>query len=458
MAMTNEARQEAVAKAVKAASAGDSTIRVRIPEFREGKGGPWPVIHIRVDKVAYNPRSHRVIAQLEGHPLEKVVETDPFCDDAQDAIKTILRATDRYERIRDEIKARGQKYFGIVTHAGMIVNANTRLAALRENGADYIEVAVLPEDADENDILELETALQVQDDFKQDYDFANQLRLIQSYIERRYDLARTAKALNEDESYVETHLRWLAMIREIQELHGQGRLPIVFFNDKKQAIREIDSKIEDAKKQGDPARAEEVREAGYLGLVLGLGYEPMRYLTNPDVVTDRWIPLLADEPTFGPTIADLMQPSSAPTDADPDDDSGLLGGFPTDGRPRLAELTTLIASNHGRTTVSAPGANGTTLTIPRDKLIDHLLETAEDAAEEEKLESRQEKKASSPVDRLKEARKKVQAAIKAYPVATKEPGFDQGKFDHAVATLKREVGKLEALKSGSEDKSAKKRK
>lgn len=457
MAMTDEARTEAIAIAVKAAASAESPMRVRIPEFREGKGGPWPVIQIRVDKVVYNPRSHRLIAQLEGHPKEAVVKNDPFSDVAQEALGQILRATDRYDRLRDEIEAHGQKHFGIVTHTGMLVNANTRLAALRETHGDIIEVAVLPEDADENDILELETALQVQEDFKQDYEFANQLLLIQSYADRGYDLARTAKALNEEESYVETHRRWLAIIREIQSLHGNEKLPITFFNDKKQAVRELDAKCEEAKKAGDPARVVEVREAGYLGLVLGLGYEPMRYITNPDVVSDRWIPLIADDQSsFGQSIAGMMQPREAA--GVPDDDSDLLGGTSPEPRPRLAEITTLIASNYGRSTVIAPVSNGSKLEIDRNKLVAHLLETAEDAADEEKIENRKDRRAASPTERLKEARKKIQTAIKAYPLAVDEPGFDQGKFDHAVATLKREFAKLESLKGGGGSTSTKKRK
>jgi hypothetical protein len=457
--MTDESRIDAVKSAVEAAAASDSALKVKVPEFREGRDGPWPLITIHVDKVIYNPRSHRVIAQLEGHPLEELVKKDPFCDDAQKAIEQILRATDHYERLRDDLDSRGQQQHGIITHAGMLVNANTRLAALRELNVNFIEVAVLPKDADDNDILELETALQVQEDFKQEYDFANQLLLIESYRTRRYDLESTAKALNEDVAYVETHLRWLAMIREIQALHGGDQLPITFFNDKRQAITDLDDDIEKARKQGDLNRVESVREAGYLGLVLGMKYRKMRYFTHVGVVEDRWLPLISDGPAFGAAVAGMIQPEDSGGAANSDDDSDLLGAD-DDEAPiaGLGALTTLIASNYGRNTVSVPGPNGSRLTVGRDDLVGHLVETAEEAADEEKLETQNDKKAGSAVDRLKEARKKAQAAIKSHPVAIKEPGFDQGKFDCAVRDLRREVEKLEVLTTKGMDKSTKKRK
>ena len=85
----------------------------------------------------------------------------------------------------------------MVTRDGLLVNANTRLAALQELGIDYVRAALLPSDADEHAIDRLELELQVQRDFKQDYTFTNELIFLNELLNAHgYTEEKVAKALN----------------------------------------------------------------------------------------------------------------------------------------------------------------------------------------------------------------------------------------------------------------------
>ena len=84
----------------------------------------------------------------------------------------IRKDIEGYEDLRANLQADEQRQPGVITRVGLLVNANRRAVALRENGARYIHVAVLP-DATADEVSDLELTLQVQRDFREDYSFTN---------------------------------------------------------------------------------------------------------------------------------------------------------------------------------------------------------------------------------------------------------------------------------------------
>jgi len=197
MGMSEEARRAAVTMARQAYHEADGPREsIQLP-YKDRTEGPFPVINVPVGAVVFNPRSHRIKSQLESHPRAHLVESDPYSDEAQQVIHEILAATENFDALKENLSDQGQRESGVVTRDGLLVNANRRLAALRELGVDYVRAALLPSDADDHAIDRLELELQVQLELKQDYTFTNELIFLDE-LQKRHDYPedKAAKALN----------------------------------------------------------------------------------------------------------------------------------------------------------------------------------------------------------------------------------------------------------------------
>lgn len=91
----------------------------------------------------------------------------------------------------------------LITTSGVVVNGNRRLAAMREllhsdparfPSFSHIDVAVLPEEADENTLSEIETTLQIKPDLRSDYGWIEEALGLRTQIDElgwNYDKAAT---------------------------------------------------------------------------------------------------------------------------------------------------------------------------------------------------------------------------------------------------------------------------
>ena len=127
--MNEEGRTERISVAVAALA--------DIPGQYEQISIPWngeliivPVIRIPLDAIVLNQRSHRIKAELESHPERVDIAADPFSEHAQEVLSALLRGTDDYAILKEDLKEHGQRDFGVVTRIGLLVNANTRAVAL----------------------------------------------------------------------------------------------------------------------------------------------------------------------------------------------------------------------------------------------------------------------------------------------------------------------------------------
>lgn len=445
MGMTDDARKKVIAAALDAI--GEPGVRsqsVRIPEYKNDAEGPFPVVDVPVDAVIYNPKSHRIRAQLESHPKAQIVKDAPFSDEAQDVIAEILRNTDRYPALCEEMRVTGQKDFGIVTSAGLLVNANTRLAALREVDSDYITVAVLPSNATEADIRQLELELQVQVDWKQEYTFTNELLFIWELVnEGNQTIEKIARSLNQSEADVEQAIRLLSYIREIQGM-GSGIL-LEFFDDQKQALQDLDDRLQSLATKA-PGSVEVEKQKGYLVILLRLGYQPMRGILRDGVVEDHLIPRIAEIEAIGPSLVDMTEaPASAGANST-DDGTDLLGGDDEAIEPvvTLEPLNRLLAGSFNDNTIAVP-YDGGVVKKGKDDVFKALGKAVENAVEADRLAAKQAKTLETPEQQVRDARAKTQAASKSYVKARGKPGFKLGGLKQQVKNLKREVAKLEEL-------------
>ena len=462
MPVTEEARREAVDKAMQAYAEGPAHEAIQLP-YKDGAEGPFSVIKVALDAVVYNPGSHRIKSQLESHPKRDVVKDDPYGEEAQSVIHEILLDTEDFKELQNNLEEYGQRDPGVVTRAGLMVNANTRLAALREiDPHGFIRAAVLPSDADDKSIDRLELELQVQRDFKQDYTFTNELLFINELLDKHeYSVEDAAKALNwaasgdekelrRGKARVQQAVRLYALARRIQGL-SDGAIPLVDLDDKRQILIDIDERYEKVK-DTDPAGAERMREARILGMLSGCFYRDLRTITGTTAM-EHLLGELEEVELLEGDVQELTTPEREGSGGGGENgaygDSGLLTADEQDiaEEKSFAPLVKLVATSQKEEYVQLPSGER----VDVQQLRDELATAFENSAESIKTAEKEEKDLGGPVKNLSEALKKLRTATEGYQEVHAEEGFKHGKIGYLLKKIKTQVEVLEKAVDESKD-------
>lgn len=470
MSMTQEAREQRIKDALEAYAQEETPERIPLP-FRDQAGKTFAVVSLPLKAVLLNPRSHRIKAHLESHPDRDEVQKDPYSDKAQAIIAHVLRvAGDRglenFELLKKDLEEIGQRDAGVITHSGVLINANTRAVAMREldpNG--YIRVAVLPSDADERDIDQLEMRLQIQREFRRDYSFSNLLIFVHDLLETYgYSEDQVARQLNYAAStddkemakgvnQVRRLVRQLTLLRDLQKRSG-GTLPLTFFDDKKQALDDLDQQFEAMVKKGERAAAERMREGRLLGILAGCGYENLRKITGT-AVTEHLVPRIEKAAPIKDALPAITAPSKPTSEAEEDDDVTLLaGGAPAapapDGSP-IKPLVTFLAKAVTKPTVTLPQRNGSAEEVETRPLLDQIGNIVDDAADVASVDASLKQKTDGPIRYLGKATTQLRSAIDAYRSVGARSDFDQAAWEHELSEFRTAVEALEAeIKKGKQ--------
>lgn len=156
------------------------------------------VISMPLSMLYFNPDTHRIRAQRSLDPARDLsIDEDPWGDTAQKYLHDLLKQRPSnpdqidpdYEALMDELDDAGQREPGIVSPFGILVDGNTRAAALKDLGVQNIKVGVLPDDTSRQDINNVELTLQLRKDRRRDYSYINRLIAIDEELARgRSDL------------------------------------------------------------------------------------------------------------------------------------------------------------------------------------------------------------------------------------------------------------------------------
>ncbi|MGY4257626.1 hypothetical protein ACVI1L_004694 [Bradyrhizobium sp. USDA 4516] len=440
-ALDESARRQTISAALAGAASNPDAERIQLPW--RGSQIMATVVRVPLDAVVLNPRSHRIRSQLESNTEAALVSSVPFEPRAQSIITEILRTTDKFDDLKANLRDVGQTDPGVVSVAGLLVNANTRCVALRDINARDIRVAVLPDDATDEDIDRLELNLQMVRDFRRDYTFTNELLFIEELVTRyhytpiniatemnwvsRTDAAATRRA----EEEVQTRLRMLAIIRELQAM-GANRLRLVEFDAMRQAISELDSEFERINAI-DPMEAQRVKDMRLTGLLANVGYRELREIKE-GFLDEFLLPALEEQSLFQDRIDDLTRPMVADTASIPGLDV-LDGLVPTaSSGTRSAEmLLSLMASSIGKDTVLLPANGSGSIEVSRPQFLDEFKQAVEGAAED----ARQERTKGDRIDRprllIRKASKQIRSAMEALAQVRSSPEFDDAKLLAAVS-------------------------
>lgn len=431
--------------------------RVTLP-WKDEAGKTYPVIRLALDAVVLNPNSHRIKAQLASDPHKPAVDADPHSEASQDIISVLLRNTEGFEDLKANLGEVGQNDAGVVTRKGVLVNANTRAVALRDLHKEYIKVAVLPEAADASDLAKLELALQMRRDFKQDYTFTNQLLFIEDLRQAYgYDDKKVATSMNltasSDPSEVKkgakqaaAFTRMLAIIRDVQTRSG-NKIPYSFFDDKRQALIDLDLAHEDLKGK-DPGGARRMKEARLAAILTGSYYRDLR-LIDEAAVADHVLPAMHGNPEIGDELTAVIEHAVAEAPV-PYGIAALVDESEPGPAPQdLAPLVDIIAQSYGNADIVILGGDGVLPSrIDRDDFVRQVAESFGDAVTEIKNDQRAAKTLNDPIKLVNDAKSNTDKALDAYRKAAGTPEFKVGRLEpplrrlkYAVEALEREIAK-----------------
>ena len=440
MPATEQARRDEIA--AKADQSG-TTYSVRW----QNQQRDLPVITLSLDSVLLNPGSHRIRAHIESHDQRDELERDPFSEAAQEIIEAILSETPGFRALKDNLEENRQLEPGIITHMGVLVNGNTRAVALRRIGEDYIRVGMLPGGATEREIVELEARLQLARDYKQDYTLTNELLFIKEQIDSGStpeDLAvllgkaqsRNPKHLKRGVSEIEKCLRMLQHIREVQELSGEA-ISLIFFDQHESALSEADNayvKIRDS----DPDQARRVRDGRIAGVLVGVTYRKLRNWDSDEFLTQYAEPQFDGDDELQAIVGGSANGEEA---SDPDFDDGLdiLDQYDTssNGSVDPTDLLSAIARHYGTTNETSVSEG-----LTKGQLYEQIEERLTQAAEEREQDLRDEKRRSTPIKLVGEARQKVTRARQALTRYSHGINVDRGKLKYLLRKLSKESKSL----------------
>jgi len=207
----------------------------RIP-FR-GHFETFEVIELPLDVPILNARSFRIAPLLADHPKRAVVQQDPESAEAQDLVADLVRKSHRHlTGLKGSLRLEGQGQPGVVTRGGKLINGNSRCVLLRDLVADgaipastTVRVAVLPGDADNREELDLESVLQQQKDFKDEYNLVSRLMMIQTLYDNQMTDEAIAKSLRVDKAGDIKRLREVLVLMTRARMLPEDPLPLSTF-------------------------------------------------------------------------------------------------------------------------------------------------------------------------------------------------------------------------------------
>jgi hypothetical protein len=214
-------------------------------EYR-GEQRTFEVIRIDPNVLLLNHNNNRLSAQLHDHSQKEIVYGNPTSVEAQSILADLLSKTPSFKELKDELKQIKQQNPGLITRNGLLVNGNTRVVALRLLGESGVDVAVLPDDADDNAILDLEMFLQMVHLTHQDYTFTNELLL----IEKCKKLGNTDRQIADKMKWVkgwqrkvDEKFQLLKLINEIINLSPKT-LAYEIFDSKSQHLKDLNEEYQ----------------------------------------------------------------------------------------------------------------------------------------------------------------------------------------------------------------------
>ncbi|MEU3716643.1 MULTISPECIES: ParB N-terminal domain-containing protein [Streptomyces] len=403
-----------------------------------------PVVQLEVDWLRFSVINHRTRAEQlqEARQADRddLFTRDPLGKEAQEAQLKILQGQEGFHDLKSDLKNRGQQEPAIVTADGILINGNRRSAAMRSlyladdvRGARYVKCLVLPKDATSEELVDLETELQVAKDFRQDYTWINEALLIEELYDRENkQISKVADRVHRELSDVRLFLEKIQYVHQLVAL-SNGARGYVDFVGNESAFTELAKHI----KNKPEAEAKAVKEVYFLGILAGVEYRNLRHLRRVDaaqIVLNE----VEDDPSLTPVLE--VATSAAVTDAEDDPFGELHSDDGAEVEP-LQDLLQMVASARPEEAIE--------LDDGREAVVSHVLsslrgsitaaskEAAENTHDSEELEA--------PFKRADRAAAELRRMIEALPKARRYPKWDEDAFETKLQEIEGLLRKIKEL-------------
>ncbi|MFC9280207.1 transcriptional regulator [Streptomyces collinus] len=399
------------------------------------------VISMPVDMLYFNPDTHRIRAQrtLDAE-RNRLLEEEPWSEAAQTYLHDLLRCrpsnptqTDPdYTALQDELDDFGQKEPGIISPDGILVDGNTRCAALKDLGVKDIRVAVLPADTSRRDINSVELALQLRRDKRREYSYINRLMAIEDELSggrREEDVARDfnikTTTLHQD--------RWVYQLIndaiERSRSASGAALRLVDFEDHQEKLRELHRDYTKLAKT-DPDAAEQLKESRLAMVVLNYPKTTVR-LAEADFHS-RYL----DE-----RLPEQLRPAAQQSAAVAI--PGLAGVAIPDATAAVKTTRALTdALLQAKAAAQAGGTLEPAAVAEADALIKSARKTFDVAAKMAGQNAQLQKRQVAVPERLTDAADYVNQCAAEFAEAKAKRALDEDAFDDALLTLRASLARL----------------
>lgn len=417
-------------------------------DWRDGRLA-MPVVSMPIDMTFYNPNTRRIQAQRAVDPTrEEELLRDPFSAKSQNYLDDLLkwdparpgRVDPAFDKLKDDLAKHGQDEPGLMTRAGLLINGNTRRAALKALGKENIRVGVLPTDTSRADLDALELTLQLRKTYKRDYSFVNELLAIRAEVDKGVPESQILKAFRMKRQRLERSI-WLLefindAIRRSAVLLDDGTSASLHQYDFERDQGQLEELYRAWHKQNktDPDKAQLLREARLAAVALDFAKTDLRVMdpsffekyVRPSVVESD-LPLVPTEETRGiPGLPDVVLPEVPQT---------------------LRELKSYTTSILQARAIA--GASSAERPIPEfaSGRLERARRVFDDARKRAGATAELRRRRSGPADKVLEAGDALDEAAAALADAQAADSLDVDALEDALESLQQALARLSQLLS-----------
>ncbi|MBO1307809.1 hypothetical protein JZO70_16665 [Enterococcus sp. 669A] len=204
---------------------------VRLPYKGEYK--EFNVYRIPLSCLVYNPYNGRIGTLVKTFEVKNRT-LDPENIEDQKIIEDFLWKSkiDRNKTTMDSLLKQKQQQYGIVSRNGIIIDGNRRACLLNKlfrekdkykqhdvSHCEYFNAVILDDNADQKEILELETTYQMGMDEKLDYNPIEKYLKTKQMLDIGHDEAAIARMMGENKSTIRKNLEILKLMNDYLDYH-----------------------------------------------------------------------------------------------------------------------------------------------------------------------------------------------------------------------------------------------
>ncbi|WP_448319021.1 transcriptional regulator [Streptomyces sp. CO7] len=433
-----------------------ANVERRLKEVRDGQGVPETltvefrgqprhveVIDMPVDDLYYNPGTHRIRAQRSHDPeQDRLLQDAPWRDESQAYLHKLLKALPsdpakddpKFFDLLESLRDHKQLEPGLITRDGILVNGNTRRAALKDLGVTSIRVGVLPASCTWADIHAVELSLQLRPDRRREYSYINHLLALDEQLSFGRHVSEVAKEFHTTSPACERDIWILNQLRDLIERseHGGRKLRLMDFEEAKEKLFEL-YRAYSKEHAKNKEQADLLKEARLVAITLEFSKTDVRFIG----------------PKFHAQYLDQRLPESVKRETVAQAPAAVaIPGLNRTVQAGGAELATARALTDyvlkAKAVQVGHGEETSAETVEAAKKVEELKSVLEEAVVFAGKDVRLRKKRQAAPERVTDACKDLEQCITDLVMARGNGSLDEGAFDDALLGLRSVLGRLAA--------------